>query len=149
MSNTIHFHLETKLSPAVVLAGLTDFGPQRAEVWPNVDSAHFQLHSEGPGWAEVTEGSSIAGGVWERERYTWDASAGTVRAETIGSNTWATGSRWDYKLVSSGGGTRIEVTVVRNPLSLKGRLIAVGLAAFGPAMLRAQMKQAVARMSPQ
>ena len=143
---TIRFHLETALAPSAVLAGITDFGPGRAEVWPNVDRDHFQLHDEGPGWAEVTEGSSIAGGVWERERYSWDPAAGTVAVETVDSNTWGAGSRWDYRLVKAGSGTRIEATVVRKPKSRKGRLIAFGLTLFGAAMLRSQMQEALTRM---
>lgn len=143
---TIHFHLETTLAPGAVLAGITDFGTHRAEVWPNVDRDHFRLHGEGPGWAEVTEGSSIAGGVWERERYSWDPTAGTVAVETIDSNTWGAGSRWDYSLVPTGSGTRIDVTVVRNPMGWRGRLIALGLALFGAAMLRTQMEQALTRI---
>src|SRR5665213_653905 len=70
-----------------------DFGPGRDRVWPNIDDQHYQLHGQGPGWAEVTEGSSVAGGVWEREKYTWDAAKGTVGVETIESNTWGHGSR--------------------------------------------------------
>ena len=147
MVATIHFSLETKLAPGAVLAALTDFGPGRAEVWPNIDREHFKLHGEGPGWAEVTEGSSVAGGVWERERYTWDLAAGTVAVETTDSNTWGRGSRWDYRFVPAGGGTRIEVKVVRNPLNWKGRLIALGLIAIGPRMLRTQTQQALARIS--
>ena len=144
---TIHFHVQTKLAPAVVMAGLTDFGASRSEVWPNVDRENFKLHASGQGWAEVTEGSSIAGGVWERERYTWDGAAGTVGVETLESNTWGEGSRWDYRLVPVAGGTRIDVTAVRNPHSVKARLIAFGLSIFGPAILRGQMAQALARIS--
>lgn len=144
---TVHFSLETKLAPAQVMAGLTDFRPSRAEVWPNVDHDHFKLHDDGPGWAEVTEGSSVAGGVWERERYTWDSAAGMVTVETVDSNTWGRGSRWDYRLLPAGGGTRVEVTVVRNPLNWKGRLIALGLAVMGTRLLRTQMRQALARIA--
>ena len=144
---TIRFQVETSLAPAAVLAGITDFGPERARVWPNVDSGHFQVHGSGPGWAEVTEGSAIAGGVWERERYGWDAAKGTVAVETVESNTWGPGSRWDYVLVPVGGGTRIEVTVVRSPKGWKGRLIGLGLAVAGSAMLRAQMRQALTRIA--
>lgn len=143
---TVHFTLETPLSPAAVLEGITDFGARRAEIWPNVDAEHFKLHQQGPGWAEVTEGSSVAGGVWERERYTWDSGAGTVAIETIGSNTWGRGSRWDYKLTPAGAGTRVDVTVVRNPIGLKGALIALGLAVIGKSMLRTQMQQALGRI---
>ena len=143
---TIHFNLETGLAPDAVMGALTDFGPSRADVWPNVDHEHFKLHGEGPGWAEVTEGSSVAGGVWERERYTWDSAARTVAVETTDSNTWGKGSRWDYLLVPTGAGTRVEVKVVRNPLNWKGRLIALGLTVIGPTMLRTQMRQALARI---
>jgi hypothetical protein len=142
----IHFRLETKLAPDAVLAALTDFGPHRAEVWPNIDDQHFKVHSQGPGWADVTEGSSVAGGVWEREKYTWDAATRTVAVETVDSNTWGPGSRWDYKLTpSSQGGTRIEVTVERHGKGFKGRLIELGLVAAGTGTLRSQMEKALAR----
>src|SRR5215831_217354 len=118
----VHFRLYTDLEPAAVLAALTDFGPSRVDTWPNVDMAHLQVHDSGPGWADVTEGSSIAGGVWERSRYEW--SDGRVSAVTTASNTWAPGSRWDYTLTpGASGGTDVDVRVVRNGLGLKGRLI--------------------------
>ena len=143
----IHFTLETPLAPNRVLAALTDFGPTRAEAWPNIDSDHFKLHEQGPGWADVTEGSSVAGGVWERERYSWDAGTGRVGIETTESNTWGPGSRWDYRLAPTpDGGTYVEVDVVRNPKGLKAQLIALGLAAAGSRMLRSQMAQALARV---
>jgi hypothetical protein len=142
----IHFHVETKLSPQAVMGVLTDFGPRRATTWPNIDEQHFQVHAQGAGWAEVTEGSSVAGGVWEREKYTWDAGAGHVAAETIDSNTWGRGSRWDYELVPTAeGGTEIEVTITRHGKGWKGRLIELGLRAAGAKMLRSQMEQALAR----
>ena len=144
----VNFKLHSTLAPKAVMAALTDFGPSRAEVWPNVDTAHFKVHDQGPGWADVTEGSSVAGGVWERERYTWDVASGTVAIETLESNTWGPGSRWDYRLTSaSGGGSTIEVTVTRNGKGWKGRLIGVGLSVAGARMLGSQMKQALDRIS--
>jgi hypothetical protein len=144
---TVHFKVESALAPEAALAALTDFGPSRAEVWPNIDSAHFKVHDQGPGWAEVTEGSSVAGGVWERERYTWDAAAGTVAIETLDSNTWGQGSRWDYRLTpASGGGTTIDVTVVRNGKGWKGTVIGIALSLVGTRMLRTQMERALARV---
>jgi Polyketide cyclase / dehydrase and lipid transport len=146
---SVHFKLQSALAPEAVLAALTDFGPSRSEVWPNVDNAHFKVHGQGPGWAEVTEGSSVAGGVWERERYSWDAATRTVAIETLDSNTWGPGSRWDYRLTPGlDGGTTIEVTVVRNGKGLKGRLIGIALSVAGASMLRSQMAQALARISP-
>jgi len=138
--------LETKLAPSAVLAALTDFGPRRSQVWPNIDEQHFKLHGQGPGWAEVTEGSSVAGGVWEREKYSWDLTTGAVSVETMDSNTWGPGSRWDYKIITAtGGGSQIDVTVTRLGKGWKGRLIEVGLAAAGTRMLRSQMEQAMER----
>jgi hypothetical protein len=142
----IHFRIQTKLSPGEVLAALTDFGPRRSQIWPNIDDQHFKLHDQGPGWAEVTEGSSVAGGVWEREKYTWNAGAGTVAVETLDSNTWGPGSRWDYTLKpGTKGGTAIDVTVERHGKGLKGRLIETGLVVAGTGMLRSQMEQALTR----
>ena len=142
----IHFRLQTKLAPSAVLAALTDFGPRRAKVWPNIDEQHFNLHGQGPGWAEVTEGSSVAGGVWEREKYSWDPTKATVSVETIDSNTWGPGSRWDYKITPTpGGGSEIDVKVRRVGKGWKGRVIELGLAAAGTRMLRSQMEQAMER----
>ena len=142
----VHFELKSTLAPEAVLAAITDFGSSRSDVWPNIDSAHFKVHSQGPGWAEVTEGSSVAGGVWERERYSWDATTRTVAIETLDSNTWGRGSRWDYGLTpGADGGTTIEVTVVRNGKGWRGRLLAIGLSVAGAGMLRSQMAQALAR----
>ena len=141
----VHFRVKTQLAPRAVLAALTDFGPRRAEIWPNIDDQHFKLHGEGPGWAEVTEGSSVAGGVWERERYTWDASNGVVSVETLDSNTWGPGSRWDYKLTPTAQGTLVDVMVERHGKGWKGRLIELGLKAVGARALRSQMEKALAR----
>ena len=142
----IHFNAQSTLAPDAALAALTDFGPRRSEIWPNIDGAHFKVHGQGPGWAEVTEGNSVAGGIWERERYTWDAFNHTVAVETLDSNTWGPGSRWDYRLTpGSAGGTTIDVTVVRNGKGWKGRLIGVALALAGERILRSQMERALAR----
>jgi hypothetical protein len=146
---TVNFTLESPLAPDAVMAALTNFGPSRSEVWPNVDSAHFKVHSQGQSWAEVTEGSSVAGGVWERERYSWDAAARTVAIETLDSNVWGPGSRWDYRLTpGSAGGTTIDVAVVRIGKGWKGRIIGLALALAGPGMLRSQMKHALAGIAP-
>jgi len=143
---TIHFQLHSPLPPEAVLAALTDFGPRRSEIWPNIDSAHFKVHGHGPGWAEVTEGNSVAGGVWERERYSWDPAAKTVTIETLDSNTWGPGSRWDYRLTPGpGGGTTVDVTAVRNGKGVKGRVIGAALSVAGAGVLRSQMERALGR----
>jgi hypothetical protein len=143
----VHFRLHTDLAPGAVLATLTDFGPGRADVWPNIDAEHLRVHGTGPGWADVTEGSSVAGGVWERSRYEWDEATHRVTATTTDSNTWAAGSRWDYELApSADGGTDVDVRVVRIAHGLRGRLVAAVIALVGTRRLRGDMERALARV---
>src|SRR5215217_3611536 len=67
----IHYEADGAISAERFIAALTDFGPRRPELWPNLDAKYFQLHEAGDTWAEVTEGSEFLGGVWARERYDW------------------------------------------------------------------------------
>lgn len=117
---TTRFTVHTSLSPSEVLELFTDFGPDRAGRWPNVDEAHFKVHDQGPDWADVTEGNKMG---WERERYSWDAAAGTVAIDTLDSNLWGTGSGWRYQITEAAAGTDVEVMLTRVPKSVKGRLI--------------------------
>lgn len=141
----VHFRVHTDLEPAAVVAALTDFGPSRADTWANVDMAYLEVHDSGPGWADVTEGSSVAGGVWERSRYDW-ADSERLSAVTVASNTWAPGSRWDYRLTpAAGGGTDVDVRVLRIGRGVKGRLLGAFIALFGARRLRGDMERALAR----
>lgn len=142
---TVRFQVQTSLTPAVVMATLTDFSERRAKVWPNIDAAHYKLHAQGPGWAEVTEGNAVAGGIWERNRYEWDAGAGRLTITTLESNTWAVGSRWEYLLQpAASGGTRIDVTAVRVGHGLKGGLVGVAIAIAGRRKLKSDMEKVLA-----
>jgi hypothetical protein len=114
------FTVHTTLSPKEVLDLFTDFGPGRADTWPNLDEAHVEVHGQGPDWAEVTEGNSMG---WERERYSWDAAAGTVSIETLDSNLWGPGSGWEYRLTPADGGTDVHVSLTRHGKSVKGKLV--------------------------
>ena len=132
------FTVHTTLTPREAMTVITDFGPERADRWPNVDDAHFQLHDQGPGWAEVTEGTSMG---WERERYAWDVEAGTVTIDTLESNLWAPGSGWRYALTpGAGGGTDVEVTLVRHAASWQGRIIGALVPVAGPLALAKQFR---------
>ncbi len=128
---TISTQVNTPKSPQEVLKILTDFSPARADAWPGVDLSHLQVHDSGDDWIEVTEGNNVG---WEREKYTWDAAAGTVTATTVESNLWAAGSRWDYRLTPSGGGTTVDVTVHRVGKGVKGKLVGALLLVIGKKM---------------
>jgi hypothetical protein len=135
---TVSFTVHTNLSPSEVMTVITDFGPDRAKRWPNVSSAHFEVHEKGPDWAEVTEGNSMG---WERERYSWDASAGTVTIETLDSNLWGPGSSWRYRLEPKSEGTDVHVTLTRTPKSLAGRVLGLFIPLVGARTLGSQFRK--------
>ncbi|HEY9293023.1 MAG TPA: hypothetical protein VIP98_17230, partial [Microlunatus sp.] len=91
---TGRFELHSRLAPDAALAVLTDFGPDRPSTWPGIDEAHYEVHDQGAGWAELTEGNDQT---WERVRYDWDTAAGTATVKTLDSNIWAEGSGWSYR----------------------------------------------------
>ncbi|GAB7006231.1 hypothetical protein JCM18899A_37040 [Nocardioides sp. AN3] len=134
---TTRFTVHTSLSPSEVLGVFTDFGPDRASRWPNLDEAHFKVHDLGPDWAEVTEGNAMG---WERERYSWDADAGTVAIDTLHSNLWAQGSGWRYELRPADGGTDVHVSLTRVPKSVLGRLIGALIPLVGARTLGRQFQ---------
>ena len=138
MSSTT-FTVHTSLSPNEVMDLMTDFGPSRVASWPNIDEAHFEVHETGPDWAEVTEGTSMG---WERERYSWDAAAGTIAIETLDSNLWGPGSGWRYQLTpatDSTGGTDVQVTLTRVPKSIVARVLAALIPVVGGRALGKQL----------
>jgi hypothetical protein len=142
---TVHFAVDTALPSEAVLAALTDFSDRRPDLFRNIDRAHFRVHDLGAGWADVTEGNVLA---WERNRYDWDAAAGSLTVKTLESDSWAVGSRWEYRLQpKTGGGTRIDVTVVRNPRTLRGRVIALGLPLAGTRVLRTDLESLLAKIA--
>jgi hypothetical protein len=141
----IEFDLTTGVSPDRFVAALTDFSPTRADIWPNIDERHLKVHQVGADRADVTEGSSLAGGVWERNRYDW-STPGTVRIETIESNTWRPGSSWLYRVEPTDTGSHIQVTVDRRPATLRGRLIAVLLVLAGRRALRRATEQVLRKL---
>ena len=134
---TARFTIHTSLSPSDVMELLTDFGPERASRWPNIDDAHFKVHELGPGSADVTEGNAMG---WERERYEWDADAGTVTIDTLDSNLWGPGSGWRYELTPADGGTDVQVTLTRVAKSFRGKLIGALIPLVGARTLGGQLR---------
>ena len=140
------FTVHTSLSPSEVVDLFTDFGPDRASRWPNVDDAHFKVHDQGPDWAEVTEGNKMG---WERERYSWDAAAGTVAIDTLDSNLWGQGSGWRYELAESAAGTDVQVTLTRVGKSIRGKLIGALIPLVGARTLGKQFSSVLRKAESQ
>jgi hypothetical protein len=142
---TTRFTVHTSLPPNDVMDLLTDFGPDRASRWPNINDAQFKVHDAGPDWAEVTEGNAMG---WERERYAWDAAAGTVAIDTLDSNLWGPGSGWRYELTPAAGGTDVQVTLTRVSASLRGRLIGALIPIAGARTLGRQFQSVLRKAEP-
>jgi hypothetical protein len=138
--STIHFHHTTTVTPEQFVAGLTDFGPGRAELFPNSADDDLQVHSRGPTQADVTEGS---GGIWERLHYDW-SNPNHVVLKTTDSNTWGGNSSHTYDLKANPDGTTdIDYVVVRNGKNLKGRFLGVVLGSVGKGRLESAFEKAV------
>jgi hypothetical protein len=131
--STIHFHRSTASTPEQFIAGLTDFGPGRSELFPNSADADLKVHDKGARDADVTEGSS---GIWERLHYDW-SDPNHVTLTTTDSNTWASTSGYVYTLSPCPDGlTNVDVVVVREGKNVKGRVLAAVLGTIGKGVLR-------------
>jgi hypothetical protein len=118
--STIHFNKTTTATPEQFVAALTDFGPGRAELFPNSSDKGLRVHSSSAGHADVTEGS---GGIWERLSYDW-SNPERVVLTTTDSNLWGGASGHTYTLTRRPDGTTdIDVSVVREGKNLKGRVV--------------------------
>jgi hypothetical protein len=132
------FTVETDLPPERVLAAATDFTDKRPDIWPNLSRKFWKLHDSGPGWAECTEGTDIAGGIWARERYEWSGNrvVGTVQD----SNIFKSGT-WTMTVDPlPNGGSRITVVNDRVPRG-KGWLFRPMMLLVGKKMLAGHLEK--------
>lgn len=130
--STIHLHQTTNLTPEQYIAGLTDFGPGRAKLFPNSADEYLTVHQQGRTQADVTEGS---GGVWERLHYNWSDPRHVVLT-TTDSNIWGGTSGHDYTFTRQPDGTnQIDVVVKREGKNLKGWLLGFVLGTVGKSVL--------------
>jgi hypothetical protein len=137
---TLHFHETTTATPEQFVAGLTDFGPGRAELFPNSSDDDLEVHSHGETEADVTEGS---GGIWERLHYDW-SDPNHVVLTTTDSNAWADGPSHTYSLKRNPDGTTdIDYVVVRDGRNLKGRFLGLVLGSVGKGRLESAFDNAV------
>jgi hypothetical protein len=94
------------------------------------------VHALGTTWADVTEGASLAGGVWERSRYDW-SQPGVVTSTLLDSNSFAPGSSWQYVITATPtGGSQVTCTVHRIGKGLKGRLVVTPVGLLGRQVLK-------------
>jgi hypothetical protein len=126
------FHQTTTATPEQYVAGLTDFGPGRAELFGNSADGYLKVHSVQATSADVTEGSS---GVWERLRYDW-SDPNRVVLTTMDSNAWGGASGHTYSFTRKPDGTTdIDYVVVREGKNLKGRFFELVFRTVGKSKL--------------
>ena len=137
---TVHFRQTTTATPEQFIAGLTDFGPGRATLFPNSAADYMKVHDQGPTEADVTEGSS---GIWERLHYDW-SDPNRVVLTTTDSNLWGGASGHTYTFRRQPNGTTdIDVVVVRDGKNLKGRLLGFVLGTIGRRVLEKAFENSV------
>ena len=130
--STIRFKKTTAATPEQFIAGLTDFGPGRAELFGNSTDEYLKVHEKGSNYADVTEGS---GGIWERLRYDWSDPSHIVLT-TTDSNLWGGRSGHTYTLTRQPNGTTdVDVEIVREGKNFKGRLLGAFLGIAGKGQL--------------
>jgi hypothetical protein len=128
MKSEMRFHQTTTLTPEQYVAGLTDFGPGRSRLFGNSADEYLKVHRLDRTEADVTEGS---GGIWERLHYDWSNPIHVVLM-TIDSNVWGGASGHTYTFTRNADGTTdIDLVVVREGKSLKGRLLGFVLWTIG------------------
>ncbi|MEU4293560.1 hypothetical protein AB0E63_35510 [Kribbella sp. NPDC026596] len=130
--STIRLHATTTSTPEQFIAGLTDFGPGRAELFGNSTEDYLVVHARGDHDADVTEGSA---GIWERLHYDW-SDPDHVVLTTTDSNIWGGHSGHTYDFTRQPDGTTaVDVTVVREGKNLQGRMLAVVVGVLGKRLL--------------
>lgn len=131
--STIRFQATTTATPEQFVAGLTDFGPGRERVFPNSADSYLDVHSLGPGRADVTEGS---GSIWERLSYDWTDPT-RVLLTTTDSNVFGGASGYVYTVTRQADGlTHVDLEIVREGKNAKGKALSWALGTVAKGKLR-------------
>ena len=138
--STIHLHWTTTATPEQYIAGLTDFGPGRSNLFGNSADAYLKVHHKGLSHADITEGSN---GIWERLHYDW-SDPDRVVLTTTDSNVWGGASGHTYTFTRRPDGTTdIDVVVVRDGKNLKGWVLGFVLGSLGKRVLETAFENSV------
>jgi Polyketide cyclase / dehydrase and lipid transport len=117
----VTYTVDSDLDPAVVWAALTEFGPRRAQLWPDLSPASFQVLERGDNWARVREGTASLG-IWSIERYEWQEPVITATVEK--ANAAQSGGTWRMEVrPRAGGGSVLTISMDRRAKGFVGHLI--------------------------
>ena len=117
----VTYSVATGLPPQVVWDALTEFGPRRAELWPDLSASSFQMLERGEGWARVREGTASLG-IWSIERYEWTYPVITATVEE--ANAAQSGGTWRMEVQPRpSGGSVLTIKMDRRAKGFVGHLI--------------------------
>ena len=117
----VAYSVETDLDPRVVWDALTEFGPRRAELWPDLSPQSFKVLERGDGWARVREGTASLG-IWSIERYVW--SYPVITATVVEANASQTGGTWRMEVrPRASGGSILVIDLDRKAKGVVGHVI--------------------------
>ena len=116
----VSYTVSTDRGPKVVWDALTEFGPRRAELWPDL-SPSFRVLERGENFAVVRE-STDSLGIWAIERYEWKEPVITATVQQ--SNAAQPGGTWRMEVLPGpGGGSIVAISMNRRAKGLVGHLI--------------------------
>lgn len=116
----VSYTVTTDRDPRLVWDALTEFGPRRAELWPDL-SPSFKVLERGDGWAVVRE-STDSLGIYAVERYEWKQPV--IMATVQESNAAQPGGTWRMEVQPGpAGGSIVQVAMDRRAKGFVGHLI--------------------------
>ena len=116
----VSYTVTTDRDPQLVWDALTEFGPRRAELWPDL-SASFKVLERGDDWALVRE-STDSLGIWAVERYEWKEPVITATVQQ--SNAAQPGGTWRMEVrPGPAGGSVVAIAMDRRAKGFVGHLI--------------------------
>ena len=116
----VTYTVETDIAPQVVWDALTEFGPRRAELWPDL-SPSFRVLERGENWARVRECTDRLG-IWSIERYEWHEPVITATVEE--ANAAQAGGTWRMEVrPGAAGGSVLTIAMDRRAKGFVGHII--------------------------
>jgi hypothetical protein len=117
----VTYTVETDLDTKVVWDALTEFGPRRAELWPDLSASSFKVLERGGNWARVREGTASLG-IWSIERYEWTEPVITATVEE--ASAAQSGGTWRMEVrPRAGGGSILTISMNRRAKGFVGHII--------------------------
>ena len=138
--------MTSDLTPQVVWEAITEFGPRRAELWPDLSPSSFRILERGDGWARVREGTASLG-IWSIERYEWAYPVITATVEE--ANAAQTGGTWRMEVQPGpAGGSVLTIKMDRRAKGFVGHIIHAVFQVTNGRFLAARTRRMLANIRP-